>query len=109
VLDFELPPREDRGHQSTLKPVAALALALRVCRFGNDGLANHVRRVPDEYLARGCPIGHGRECWLVRCLCGVVVHVGPDLVECSCGRWLVGDDEAVYAIRLPEAEAERAA
>jgi hypothetical protein len=39
-------------------------------------------------------------------LCEAVVHVGPDLVEChGCGGGYVGDDEAVYAIRLPEAEA----
>jgi hypothetical protein len=95
---------EDRGYRTTLQMPPWLAFAVRFCRMGDDGLAQHVRRVPDEYLSRGCPVDHGRECWLVRCLCGVVVHVGPDLVECSCRRWLVADDEAVYAIRLPEAE-----
>jgi hypothetical protein len=47
---------EDRGYRTTLQMPPWLAFAVRFCRMGDDGLAQHVRRVPDEYLSRGCPV-----------------------------------------------------
>jgi hypothetical protein len=100
-------PREDRGYVSDLQRPRALALALRFCRCQDEegvwhGLAEHVRRVPVEHVAKACTVGHGPECWVVRCVCGQVEFVAASLVECrgGCGRWFVADDVGVWSARL---------
>jgi hypothetical protein len=87
------------GFVTRLHRFPALQLALRLCRCGDDGLARHVKRVPDVLRA---PCGAHPACWAVECECGQVVHAGQCPVACECGVWYVGDREAVYAIRLPE-------
>lgn len=94
------------GYVTRLHRFPALQLALRLCRFGDDGLAKYVKRVPDNLRAR---CGAHPACWAVECDCGAVVHAGQDLAECQCGVWLVGDRLAVYAIRLPESDEGQAA
>ena len=109
------PPEDPRGYQSRLERIPGLATALRFCRFRDGdgawhGLAELMKRVPAEHVARACTVGRGPECWVVSCVCGARAFVGAGLVECrgGCNRWFVSDESGVWAARLPEQEADDA-
>jgi hypothetical protein len=70
-----------------------LQLALRFCVdvATGDGLANHFRPVPAEYV--------DREAGTVRCPCGMV-HAVTGFSEAECGRWFAGDASGVWAVKL---------
>lgn len=108
MLDFELPPRVERGYitapSNPWRGTGGLALALRLCRDGADGLAGHMRRVPEDYVAVAVRLQDRQEVRTVLCPCGGAQEVRAGLVECSCSRWFAADEGGVWAIRLPEAE-----
>jgi hypothetical protein len=88
-------PPSDRGHVSELARFPALAIAMRFCRDGEDGLARLMRPVPDDHR-------NGLE---VRCLCGATAMATVLLESCpgECGRLFVGDESGVWAVTLPAA------
>lgn len=101
---------EPRGYQSRLSTLNGLKVALRCCvDQPADGppvsLAQHTRRVPEEYVSRACTIGRGPETLIVTCVCDATTFVAAELVECrgGCGRWLIADDTGAFAIRPPDA------
>lgn len=104
-----LPPAYgERGYSTsparTFSGRGGLAIALRLCRDGDTSLAQHVRRVPDDFLAVAVRLSDREAVRMVSCPCGVAQMAGNGLVECSggCSRWYVGDESGVWAIRLPE-------
>lgn len=107
----DVVPLDERGYQSRLvSPFTGgrgLALATRLCRDGDRSLAALFRRIPADYLAVVCVRETRREAWVVRCVCGSVAPIGPDLTECpgGCLRWLIADESGAWAARLPEQEA----
>lgn len=108
------PAEQDRfGSRSELRPPRALEMAFRFCRSVDSegvwhGLAEHVRLVPEEHVARACTIGRGPECWVVKCPCGSTEFVGAALVVCrggdDCRRWFAVDGLSVWCVRLPEGQ-----
>jgi hypothetical protein len=102
------PPRRDSlGHVARLRPPNALRWALRFCRNGSSTLADTAKRIPEDYVARACPVGRGPEYWLVDCPCGEAEVVPPgDVVECGgrCTRWFAADERSVWAFRIGEQE-----
>jgi hypothetical protein len=92
-------PREARpGRSAHMRRFPALRMSLAFCRdvrgVGDvEGLAQLMRRVPDEYVDRAERA--------VRCVCGASVPFG-DLAACpgSCGRWFAADESGAWAVRF---------
>lgn len=111
-----LPPTYgERGYVSepnlTFRGRPGLALAMAVCRTQDEegvwhGLAELLRRVPEEYVAAAVRLSDRMEVQIVQCPCGAPQMAGNGLVECAggCSRWYVADESGVWAMRLPEQE-----
>lgn len=80
------------GRRSDLNRLPGLALALRLCRDGDDTLAKRLVKVPDEH----------RDGLTVHCLCGADTVATGYLEPCAgdCGRWFAGDESGVWSARL---------
>ena len=72
-----------------LKP-AWMRYGIHFCRDGADGLARHLRRVPERFLTVST----------VQCVCGTDTVV-EDVAECGCGRLFLRDGDEVWAAKLP--------
>lgn len=101
ALTPAVPPAPVRGYVSDLMLPRWVAVALKLCVNHDTGesLAGQLKPVPVEYLVEKT----------VRCVCGGE-HQRAELVECpgGCGRWFLGDESGVWAVRLPEPTAEAA-
>jgi hypothetical protein len=113
AVDGLTPPPEPRSWwpypRNPWAGIPGLGLAMRVCRYQDEdgvwhGLAEVLRRVPEEFVALACTIGPGAEVHVVSCACGATEFVAAALVECrgECGRFFVADNSGPWSIRLPQ-------
>jgi hypothetical protein len=92
----EPPPDRD------LERLPGLQLALRFCRDIDRGeaLVQMFRRVPESRVQR--------ELGKVRCHCKAEHPFSAMLEQASCGRWFIGDESGVWALRFDEPVADAA-